>query len=158
MFLSSPPISGRTSGFSSRAPDMFPDEFPQSGYHVRTFPRFSGRPLGTSLELPYLRSSTGLRLNSLSISGHLSGLVPALRICFRTSSRSPDIMSGLSRALLEVHWALHQSCLTFGVLLNFVRCPPDFILKYGACTRVRGTAHELRPSPSFPNETLRYGS
>jgi hypothetical protein len=80
MFLSSPPISRRTSGFSSHARDMFLDEFPQSGYHVRTFPRFYGRPLGTSLELPYLRSSTGLRLNSLSISGRLSGLVPAVRI------------------------------------------------------------------------------
>jgi hypothetical protein len=75
---------------SSHAPDILPDEFPQSGYHVRTFPRF--------------RKSIG-------------------------------------------HF--HQSCLTFGVPLNFVGCPPDFIPKYGARTRVRGTAHELRPSPSF---------
>jgi hypothetical protein len=40
LVLRSLPISGRMSGFSSRAPDMFPDEFPQSGYHVRTFPHY----------------------------------------------------------------------------------------------------------------------
>jgi hypothetical protein len=40
LVLRSLPISGCTSGFSSRAPDMFPDEFPQSGYHVWTFPRY----------------------------------------------------------------------------------------------------------------------
>jgi hypothetical protein len=39
--------------------------------------------------------------------------------------------------------------LSSKVQLNFVGCPPDFILKFGACTQVRGTAHELRPSPSF---------
>ncbi|KAG1760904.1 hypothetical protein EDD22DRAFT_954534 [Suillus occidentalis] len=43
----------------------------------------------------------------------------------------------------------HQSYLTFRVQLNFVGCLLDFILKCGACTRVRGTAYELRPSPSF---------
>jgi hypothetical protein len=40
LVLHSLPISGRTSRFSSHAPDMFPDKFPQSGYHVRTFPRY----------------------------------------------------------------------------------------------------------------------
>ncbi|KAG1735481.1 hypothetical protein EDD22DRAFT_852358 [Suillus occidentalis] len=43
----------------------------------------------------------------------------------------------------------HQSYLTFGVQLNFVGCPLDFIPKCGAHTRVRGTVYELRPSPSF---------
>jgi hypothetical protein len=38
LVLRSLPISGRTSRFSSHALDMFPDEFPQSGYHVQTFP------------------------------------------------------------------------------------------------------------------------
>jgi hypothetical protein len=147
--LSVPLLDMFLSSSRSCAPDMFPDEFPQSGYHVRTFPRFSRHPLGTSLELPHLRSSTGLHLNSLSISRRTSGLVPTLWIWFRPYSRSLDIMSGRSHALLGVHWALHQSCLTFRVLLNFIGCPLDFILKYGACTRVKGTAHELRPSPSF---------
>jgi hypothetical protein len=38
LVLRSLPISGCTSRFSSHAPDMFLDEFPQSRYHVRTFP------------------------------------------------------------------------------------------------------------------------
>jgi hypothetical protein len=40
LVLHSLPISGCTSGFSSHTPDMFSDEFLQSGYHVRTFPRY----------------------------------------------------------------------------------------------------------------------
>jgi hypothetical protein len=40
LVLHSLPISGCTSRFSSRAPDMFPDEFPQSGYHIWTFPHY----------------------------------------------------------------------------------------------------------------------
>jgi hypothetical protein len=40
LVLHSLPISGCTSKFSSCAPDMFPDEFPQSGYHVWTFPHY----------------------------------------------------------------------------------------------------------------------
>ena len=91
LVLSSLPISGRTSGFSSRALDMFLDEFLQFRISRLDFPTL-------------FRKSTG-------------------------------------------HF--HQSCLTFGVQLNFVGCPPDFIPKCGARTRVRGTAHELRPSPSF---------
>ncbi|KAG1732172.1 hypothetical protein EDD22DRAFT_852771 [Suillus occidentalis] len=35
------------------------------------------------------------------------------------------------------------------VQLNFIGCPLDFIPKCGARTWVRGTAYELRPSPSF---------
>jgi hypothetical protein len=45
---------------SSRAPDILPDEFPQSGYHVRTFPCFPEVHWALSPELPYLRSSTEL--------------------------------------------------------------------------------------------------
>jgi hypothetical protein len=146
------------SRFSSCAPDMFPDEFPQSGYHVPTFPRFSGHPLGTSLELPHLRSSTGLHLNSLPISRCMSGLVPTLRIWFRPRSRSPDIMSGLSHALPEVHWALYQSCLTFGVLLNFVGCPLDFHSEIWGMYSGKGHSARAEAKPFLPNETLMHGS
>jgi hypothetical protein len=44
LVLRSLPISGRTSGFSSHAPDMFPDKFLQSGYHVWTFPHYFWKP------------------------------------------------------------------------------------------------------------------
>jgi hypothetical protein len=40
LVLHSLPISGCTSRFSSRAPDMFPDKFLQSRCHVRTFPHY----------------------------------------------------------------------------------------------------------------------
>ena len=91
LVLSSLPIFGRTSRFSSHAPDMISDEFLQFQISHPDFPTL-------------FRKSTG-------------------------------------------HF--HQSCLTFGVQLNFIGCVLDFILKCGARTRVRGTAYELRPSSSF---------
>jgi hypothetical protein len=54
--------------------DMLPDEFPQSGYHVWTFPRFAGSPLGTSPELPYLWSSTELRWMSSGLHSDIWGM------------------------------------------------------------------------------------
>jgi hypothetical protein len=91
LVLSSLPISGRTSGFSSHASDMVSDEFLQFRISYPDFPTLSGSPLG---------SSTRVTLPS-------------------------------------------------EVQLNFVGCLLDFIPKCGAHTRVRGTAYELRPSPSF---------
>ena len=90
LVLSSPPISGRTSGFSSHAPDMISDEFLQFRISRPDFPTLSGSPLGTFTRV----------------------------------------------------------ALPSEVQLNFVGCPLDFIPKCGARTRVRGTAYELRPSPS----------
>jgi hypothetical protein len=94
--------------------------------------------------------TSGLVLSSLPISGHTS----------RFSSHASDMVSDeflqfrISRLDFPTLFRkstghFHQSCLTFGVQLNFVGCVLDFILKCGACTRVRGTAYELRPSPSF---------
>jgi hypothetical protein len=40
LVLRSLPISGHTSGFSSHTPDMFLDDFPQSRYHIWTFPHY----------------------------------------------------------------------------------------------------------------------
>ena len=68
------PISGRTSGFSSRAPDMFPDEFPQFRISCPDFPTlFPEVHWALSLELPYLRSSTELRWMSSGLHSEIRG-------------------------------------------------------------------------------------
>ena len=68
------PISGRTSGFSSRAPDMFPNEFPQFRISCPDFPTlFPEVHWALSLELPYLRSSTELRWMSSGLHSEIRG-------------------------------------------------------------------------------------
>jgi hypothetical protein len=86
--------------------------------------------------LPIFRCTSGF-------SSHASDMVSDEFLQFRISH--PDFPTLFWKSTGH----FHQSCLTFGVQLNFVGCVLDFIPKCGACTRVRGTVYKLRPSPSF---------
>ncbi|KAG1758474.1 hypothetical protein EDD22DRAFT_998333 [Suillus occidentalis] len=94
--------------------------------------------------------TSGLVLSSLPISrctsgfsSHASDMVLDEFLQFQISRLDFPTLFRKSSGLF------HQSYLTFGVQLNFIGCPLDFIPKCGAHTWVWGTAYELRPSPSF---------
>ncbi|KAG1720321.1 hypothetical protein EDD22DRAFT_854669, partial [Suillus occidentalis] len=94
--------------------------------------------------------TSGLVLSSLPISGrtsgfsfHASDMVLDKFLQFRISRPDFPTLSGspLGSSI--------RVTLPLEVQLNFIGCPLDFIPKCGAHTQVRGTAYELRPSPSF---------